>query len=205
MRESEEQVERNRGTHHGYKSTATTEVPVLKGLDRNDVFESVIYRDDVITGQRVRRYDVGFIQDGLVASNLSTWRGKIMAEFFIEVILDIYFVNHYFFNSTFYARLALCFVTRHLLLASWSLATMSLCTITLWVVCSSLLCSILIKLSWTSVFPAWLTQLKIDQRSFSSLLGCWTRVFKCCKLFGVYLLRISFRAISLRLHMHTSR
>jgi hypothetical protein len=83
-------VERNRGRHHGYTATAGTKIPSLVGADRSVVFESVAYRTDPLTGRRERRLDIGFLQDGLCASSIATWRGKILSEFILEV-----FILHY--------------------------------------------------------------------------------------------------------------
>ncbi|CBY07095.1 unnamed protein product [Oikopleura dioica] len=88
LRISEEQVERNRGNQHGYQATSGANIPALKGSDRSAVFESVVYRRDPISGLNERRFDVGFQNDGLVASGMKTWRGKILAEFFIEYVLQ---------------------------------------------------------------------------------------------------------------------
>ena len=85
---TEEEAERMRGSFYGYKKGPGKKIPFLQGKDRRAVFDEVCVRQDMITGKREQRLDVGFSSDGVISANIGSWRNQVLAEFFTIVSLS---------------------------------------------------------------------------------------------------------------------
>lgn len=88
MAPSEEEIERARGGFYGYKKTGGATISSLGGADSRVVYDRVVNRQDIVSGRKERRLDVGFKSDGLVSADVTSWMSRVMAEFFSNVSVD---------------------------------------------------------------------------------------------------------------------
>jgi hypothetical protein len=78
----DESVESSRGRPHGYQSADGRVIAATEGRTRKQILDQIIWRRDLMSGQQLRRYDVGFVADGSVSANLPSWRNRILSEYF---------------------------------------------------------------------------------------------------------------------------
>lgn len=62
------------------------------------VYDRVVNRQDIVSGKKERRLDVGFKSDGLVSADVTSWMSRVMAEFFSNVSVPV-FVSDQLFDS----------------------------------------------------------------------------------------------------------
>jgi hypothetical protein len=78
----EESAELPRGRPHGYLMNDGRLIPSTEGFTRKEVLDQIMMRQDLLSGQQVRRFDIGFVADGNASSSLPAWRNRILSEYF---------------------------------------------------------------------------------------------------------------------------